>query len=171
MPTRQTRPRPCRALPILPLLLLAACGGDGEVGEIRNDLLGNEIKIEAMADPKVDGVTCHVAYFDRGVLDRARKGNWFEDPSNSSIACRQTGPITVGDIDLDRAGEPVFRQARSIVLKAVVVRRVYDPDADTLMYIAYSRRPVEGSAKMSLSTVALYGADVTWADGRPGGAR
>ena len=150
------------------LLLLTACGGDEEVAEIRNDLLGNEIKIEAMPDPKVAGVTCHVAYFDRGVLDRAKKGNWFEDPSNSSIACRQTGPIVVGDIETDRAGEAVFRQARSVVFKAIVVRRVYDPEADTLMYVAYSRRPVEGSSKMSLSTVALYGADVTWADGRPG---
>ena len=154
------------------LVLLAGCGGgDEEVAEIRNDLLGNEIKIEAMADPKVAGVTCHVSYFDRGVLDRAKKGNWFEDPSNSSIACRQTGPITVGDIETDRAGEPVFRQARSIVFKSIVVRRVYDPEADTLMYIAYSRRPVEGSSKMSLSTVALYGSDVTWANGKPGDGR
>ncbi|MBB4659753.1 CreA family protein [Parvularcula dongshanensis] len=153
------------ALTLLPFL--AACGGDDEVGEFKNDFLGNEIKVEAMADPDVEGVTCHITYFDRGVLDRAKNGNWFEDPSNSSIACRQTGPIVIGDIDMGRGGESVFSQSRSIVLKSIIVRRIYDPQADTLMYIAYSRRPVEGSAKMSLSTVALYGQDVTWTGGKP----
>ena len=152
----------------LAALALAACGGgDKEAAEFKNDLLGNEIKVEAMPDPEVSGVTCHVAYFDRGVLDRAKNGNWFEDPSNSSISCRQTGPIVIGDIDTSRAGESVFRQSRSIVFKSIIVRRVYDPDTDELLYIAYSRRPVEGSAKMSLSTVSLYDTDVTWNIERP----
>ncbi len=30
------------------------------------------------------------------------------------------------------------------------------------MYVSFSRKLVDGSAKMSLSTVPLYGADVTW---------
>lgn len=150
------------------LLLLAACGsGDAEVGEFKNDLLGNEIKVEALADPEVQGITCHVTYFDRGVLDRAKNGRWFEDPSNSSIACRQTGPIVVGDVETGKGGEDVFRQGRSLVFKSIGVRRVYDPGSDTFMYIAYARRPIEGSAKMSLSTVALYGQDVTWKNGKP----
>lgn len=59
-----------------------------QIGEVGVDWLGNDIIIEAVADPKVRGVTCHVAYFDRGLIDRLQKGNWFEDPSNSSIACR-----------------------------------------------------------------------------------
>jgi CreA protein len=151
-----------------PLALLAACGSpDPEVGEFKNDLLGNEIKVEVLEDPDVLGVTCHVTYFDRGVLDRISKGNWFEDPSNSSIACRQTGPIVVGDIEMSRAGESVFSQQRSIVFKSLGVRRIYDSLSDTLIYVAYSRRPVEGSAKMAVSTVALYGTDVTWANGAP----
>ena len=149
------------------LLTLAACGGDAEVGEFKNDLLGNEIKIEALADPDVSGITCHVTYLDRGVLDRAKNGNWFEDPSNSSIACRQTGPIVVGDIETGKGGEDVFRQGRSLVFKSIGIRRVYDASSDTFMYIAYARRPIEGSAKMSLSTVALYGQDVTWTNGKP----
>jgi CreA protein len=150
-------------------LSLAACGGGDseEVGEFKNDFYGNEIKVQALRDPKVAGVTCHMTYFDRGFWDRASKGNWFEDPSNSSIACRQTGPITVGDIELDKQGETVFSQRQSLIFKSLAVRRVYDLESDTLMYIVYSRKPVEGSAKMSLSTVALYGADVTWANGRP----
>lgn len=155
-------------IPALGLVfLLSACGGGNkgeEVGEFKNDLYGNEIKVQALHDPKVEGVTCHVTYFDRGVWDRAAKGNWFEDPSNSSIACRQTGPIVIGDIDRGKDGEIVFSHRQSLIFKSIGVRRVYDEDNQTLMYIVYSRKPIDGSAKMSLSTVALYGQDVTWQD-------
>lgn len=72
------------------------------VGQVGVDWLGNDIKIDAVSDPKVTGVTCHVTYFDRSVIDRLKNGNWFEDPSNNSIACRQTGPIAIDDIDLSK---------------------------------------------------------------------
>jgi CreA protein len=143
------------------LLLLAACGSrETEVGEFKNDWIGNEIKLEALADPKVQGVTCHLSHFDRGFWDRVAKGNWFEDPSNASIACRQTGPIAIGDIDLDKGGEEVFTQRQSLIFKTLAVRRIYDAENDTLIYVVYSRRPVEGSAKMAISSIALYGQDV-----------
>jgi len=142
----------------LSLLLLAACGrsSENEVGEFKNDFVGNEIKVQALSDPKVSGVTCHLSHFDRGFWDRVSKGNWFEDPSNASIACRQTGPINVGDIDLDKNGEEVFSQRMSLVFKSIAVRRIYDKDNNTLIYVVYSRRPIEGSAKMSISTISLY---------------
>lgn len=145
----------------LSALALAACGygQHEEVGEFKNDLIGNEIKLEALKDPKVAGVTCHLSYFDRGFWDRAAKGNWFENPSNSSIACRQTGPIVIGDIDLDKSGEEVFSQQQSLIFKQLAVRRIYDSANNTLIYVAFSRRPVEGSAKMSISSIALYGQD------------
>lgn len=144
--------------------LLSACGPGGEreeVGEFKNDFAGNEIKIEALSDPKVEGVTCHLSHFDRGFWDRVSKGNWFEDPSNASIACRQTGPITIGDIDDDKSGEEVFSQRMSLVFKSIAVRRIYDENTNTLIYVVYSRKPVEGSAKMAISTISLYGQDVS----------
>ncbi len=149
-------------IPVLPFVFLAACGGGQheEVGEFKNDLVGNEIKLEALKDPKVDGVTCHLAHFDRAFWDRVAKGNWFEDPSNSAISCRQTGPIVIGDIDLDRSGEEVFSQQQSLVFKQLAVRRIYDAANKTLIYVAFSRKPIDGSAKMSTSTISLYGQDV-----------
>ena len=93
-----------------------------EVGEVGVDWTGNDIIIEAVTDPKVQGITCHVSYFERGVIDRLRKGDWFEDPSDSSIACRQTGPITIGDINLSKegavqsAGDLERGQARLVVV-------------------------------------------------------
>ena len=106
-------------------------------------------------------------YFDRGVLDRLQKGNWFEDPSDTAISCRQTGPITIHDIDLGEGGEEVFKQGISLIWKKQVVNRIYDKQNDTLIYLAHSRELTEGSAKMSISTVPLYGEQVTWKNGKP----
>ena len=138
-----------------------------EVGEVGVDWLGNDIIVEAFKDPQVDGVTCHVSYFDRGLIDRLQKGNWFEDPSDSSIACRQTGPITVRDIDLGKGGEEVFNQGISLIWKQRVVNRIYDKTNDTLIYLSHSRQVQDGSAKMAISTVPLYGQTVTWTKGKP----
>ena len=140
-------------------LALAQVAGAEEVGNVDVDWLGNDIVIEAFADPEVDGVTCHVAYFDRGLIDRLQKGNWFEDPSNSSIACRQTGPITIKDIERGDEGESVFSERRSIIWKSLEVKRIFDEANQTLIYISHARDVQDGSAKMSMSTVPLYQAD------------
>ena len=138
-----------------------------EVGKVGVDWLGNDIVIEAITDPGVQGVTCHVSYFDRGIVDRLQKGNWFEDPSDSSISCRQTGPISIGDIDLGEDGEEVFKQGISLIWKKQVVNRIYDKANDTLIYLSHSRQVQDGSAKMSISTVPLFGQQVTWKNGKP----
>ncbi|ABV95054.1 CreA family protein [Dinoroseobacter shibae DFL 12 = DSM 16493] len=127
-----------------------------QVGNVDVDWIGNDIIIEAIADPEVTGVTCHIAYFERGLIDRISKGNWFEDPSNASIACRQTGPITIGEIDRSDEGEDVFNERRSIVLKSLRIKRIFDETNQTLIYVAHARELTDGSAKMAISTVPLY---------------
>ncbi|CAK7256758.1 CreA family protein [Shinella sp. YE25] len=150
------------------LMALAALPAAAEtVGKVGVDWIGNDIYIDAVTDPEVSGVTCHVTYFDRSVIDRLKKGNWFEDPSNNAISCQQTGPITIGDIDLDRSGEEVFKSGLSLIWKSLIVTRIYDRKNDTLIYLAHSRELTEGSAKMSISTVPLYGETVTWTNGKP----
>lgn len=149
------------------LLATVSLAHTQQVGEVGVDWLGNDIIIEAIMDPKVEGVTCHVSYFERGIIDRLQKGNWFEDPSNTSIACRQTGPVKIGDIDLDEDGEEVFQQGISLIWKQQVVNRIYDKANDTLIYLSHTRQVQQGSAKMAISTVPLYGQEVTWKEGRP----
>ncbi|MGR3452997.1 CreA family protein [Pseudooceanicola sp.] len=145
---------------LLTAALLAASPAVAEqVGEVGVDWVGNDVIIEAIADPDVKGVTCHIAYFERGLIDRLSKGNWFEDPSNASISCRQTGPIEIGDIDMDEDGEDVFRTSRSIILKSLRVKRIYDRANQTLIYLAHAAELTDGSAKLSMSTVPLYGTD------------
>ncbi|CAN7510227.1 CreA family protein [Mesorhizobium sp. LjNodule214] len=149
------------------LVLGAGVAAADEVGKVGVDWLGNDIIVEAIKDPKVEGVTCHVSYFDRGVIDRLQKGNWFEDPSDSSISCRQTGPITIGDIDMSEGGEEVFKQGISLIWKKQVVNRIYDKANETLIYLSHSRQVQDGSAKMSVTTVPLYGQNVVWTKGKP----
>lgn len=143
---------------LLGLLCLSPAKAE-QIGEVGVDWVGNDIIIEAIADPDVAGVTCHIAYFERGLFDRLSKGNWFEDPSNASISCRQTGPIEIGDIDRDDNGEDVFRASRSIILKSLRVKRIFDEKNQTLVYIAHAAELTDGSAKVSMSTVPLYGSD------------
>jgi CreA protein len=136
--------------------ILSACGSStDEVGEFKNDWAGNEIKIEALRDPDVAGVVCHLAHFDRGFWDRIGKGNWFENPSNSSISCHRTGPIDLDTIRTSKSGEEVFTQKQSLIFKNLAVRRILDTQNQTLIYVSYSRKPIDGSAKMSLSTIPL----------------
>ena len=106
-------------------------------------------------------------HFDRGVIDRLTKGNWFENPSNSSISCQQTGPIVIGKIATGTKGEEVFSERMSLFFKSIAVRRIYDKTTDTLVYVAYSRQVKDASAKMSLSTVALFNANATWSAAKP----
>jgi CreA protein len=131
-----------------------------EIGEIGVDWFGNDIIVEAIEDPKVSGVTCHVAYFERGIIDRLQKGNWFEDPSNSSIECTQTGPMNIGDISDDKSGEEIFKSSRSLIWKKLVVKRIFDEKNNSLVYLAHSREVQSGSAKMSISVVPIYNPEV-----------
>ncbi len=154
------------ALAVILFTTVSAHAAD-EVGSFKNDWSGNSIVIEAIPDPKVKGITCHLAHFDRSVIDRLSKGNWFEDPSNSSIACRQTGPITVGDIDASKAGEEVFSERASLIFKSIAIRRIYDRINDALVYVAYSRQVKDASAKMSITTIPLGMANATWSGKKP----
>ncbi|WP_296061889.1 CreA family protein [uncultured Amphritea sp.] len=141
-----------KVITVLFALLQTGCGGD-EVGDVSLGLLTTkDIKLNVLVDPVVSGVTCHIASIEAD-LD-------FADPSDSSIACRQTGPITVdmiAAIDRSKNGEVVFRKSKSVLFKTMKVRRIFDPQSQTLMYLSYSTKEINGSFKHSLSTVPLWG--------------
>lgn len=139
----------------LAALMLAGPAHAEQVGEVGVDWVGNDILIEAFQDPKVTGVTCHLAYFERSMIDRLSQGNWFEDPSYSAVDCTQTGPITLGRIDRGADGEEVFSEGRSLILKSLKVTRVYDARNNALVYLGHASELTQGSGKMSLSVVPL----------------
>ena len=139
------------ALPLL-AFALTACEND-EVGDVSLGVFTTkDIKLNVLTDPLIPGVTCHVASIEAD-LD-------FSDPSDSSIACRQTGEITsemIAAIDKSKDGEIVFKKSKSIFFKSMKIRRIYDADSQTLMYVSYSTKETSGSFKHSLSTVPLWG--------------
>lgn len=146
---------------ILSMCLVPFAASGQEVGKVGVDWVGNDIVVEAIRDPKVGGVTCHLAYFERSVLDRLSQGNWFEDPSNSAIECAQTGPIDLSQIQRGEDGEDVFSEGRSLIFKSLRVKRIYDEENRVLIYLAHANEVSEGSAKMAISTVPLFDATVS----------
>ncbi|MFT2111423.1 CreA family protein [Marinomonas sp. 2405UD68-3] len=132
--------------------LLTACDKN-EVGDVSLGLLTTkDIKLNTLDDPIVTGVTCHVASIEAD-LD-------FSDPSDSSIACRQTGEITpdmMAQIDRSKSGEVIFSKSKSVFFKNMKIRRIFDKGSQTLMYVSYTTKETEGSFKHSLSTVPLWG--------------
>lgn len=139
-------------LVLLTIPLMFACS-DNEVGDVSLGVFTTkDIKIDALKDPIISGVTCHISSIEAD-LD-------FADPSDSSIACRQTGEITremIASIDKSPSGEVVFRKSKSVFFKNMKVRRIFDSDSLTLMYVSYSTKETSGSYKHSLSTVPLWG--------------
>jgi CreA protein len=82
-------------------------------------LLGpdDKIVVDGFDDPKVEGVACHISRAQTGGM----KGAFgvAEDTSDSSIACRQIGPIRIkGEI---KDGERVFDERRSVLFKTLQV--------------------------------------------------
>jgi CreA protein len=65
--------------------------------------------------------------FSRGLIDVLRQGHWFEDPSNSSIACRQTGPMAIDTIESDEGGQEIFSQPQNLAFK---IRRAWTLDVE-----------------------------------------
>lgn len=103
------------------------------------------IKVYAFDDPQIPGITCHISTI-------SYRFSW-SDPSHMSIACRQTGHITLPEgfqkqVTIDGISKGPF--------KALYVDRMYDATHKTLIYVAYSLKTFNGSHKNAISTVALY---------------
>ncbi len=135
----------------LPIILLLT-GCSDPVGKVSLGLFTTkDVVIEAKQDPIVSGVTCHISHIEAD-LD-------LSDPSDMSIACRQTGVINaaqIAKIDKSANGEIVFKQSKSILLKTLKVRRIFDEKNKSLIYLSYSTKESSGSHHHSLSTVPLY---------------
>ena len=137
-------------------LLAAGCGAkDDQVGGFTNDLTGNEIKVTALRDPQLAQVTCYSGSFDRSLLDRLGKGNWFENPSNTAIDCHQTGPIDAATLATLPKNAEVFSKGSSLFFKSIALRRIVDVPNQSIIYVAYSRELVAASAKLGMSGVPV----------------
>lgn len=111
----------------------------------------DKICIDSFRDPKVDGVVCHVSRAKTGGVSGAV--GLAEDTSDASIACRQIGPVTIkGNL---KDGEDVFKESRSWLFKKLQVVRFHDKPNNTLVYLTYSDKLINGSPANSISTVPI----------------
>ena len=147
-----------KKLGLLLTAVLCACGlatGE-EIGQVDTvfKFIGpdHKIVVEAYDDPKVGGVTCYVSRAKTGGIKGAL--GLAEDKSEASIACRQTGPIHFGDKPLEKQ-EEVLNERTSFIFKKLRVVRMVDSKRNTLVYLTYSDRVVEGSPQNSVTAVAL----------------
>ena len=111
----------------------------------------HKIVVEAYDDPKVDGVTCYVSRSKTGGIKGAI--GVAEDRAEASIACRQVGPIAFKEPL--RTQEDVYSQRISLVFKRLTVVRMVDAKRNTLVYMTYSDRVIEGSPQTSVTAVPV----------------
>jgi CreA protein len=134
---------------------LAAAARAEPVGEVDTvfKLIGpdHKIVVDAWDDPKVGGVTCYVSRAKTGGLKGAV--GLAEDKAEASIACRQIGPISFSKPLPDQ--EEVFSERQSFLFKKLRVVRMVDKKRNTLVYLTYSDRVIEGSPKNSVTAVAV----------------
>lgn len=111
----------------------------------------HKIVVDAYDDPKVAGVACYVSRAKTGGVKGAL--GLAEDKSEASIACRQVGPIRI-DKPLPKQ-EEVFNERLSLVFKKLRIVRMVDVKRNTLVYLTYSDRVIEGSPKNSVTAVPV----------------
>jgi CreA protein len=138
------------ALALAPLA--AAAQKIGEVDTVFQWLgPDHKIVVEAYDDPKVPGVTCYVSRARTGGIKGAL--GLAEDRSEASIACRQVGPISFKE-PLPQQ-EDVFTERMSILFKRLHVVRMVEVQRNTLVYLTYSDRVIEGSPQNSVTAVTV----------------
>ena len=136
----------------LSCVLPAAAEHVGEVDTVFK-LIGpdHKIVVDAYDDPGVRGVTCYVSRAKTGGITGGL--GLAEDKAEASIACRQTGPISFPKpIPMQ---DEMYSERISLVFKRLHVVRMVDAKRNTLVYLTYSDRVIEGSPQNSVTAVPL----------------
>jgi CreA protein len=102
-------------------------------------------------DPQVEGVACYFTVPEQGGW--AGWAGFAEQRSETSLACRQVGPVVI-KAKFDQ-GEEIYRQRRSLFFKKMQIVRGCDPKRNVLVYLSYTDKLIDGSPQNSTSTVPL----------------
>lgn len=140
----------------LAVLFSASLGAIAEtVGDVSTTFKllspNDKVVVDVFDDPEVVGVACYLSHAKTGGYKGAL--GLAEDTSDASVACRQVGPISFkGRIATQ---EEVFNARSSFLFKHVRVVRMVDHKRNTLVYLVYSDRLIEGSPKNSVTAVPV----------------
>lgn len=137
------------------LSLGSAHAGGTQIGEVTSawKLLGanHTIVVERFEDPKVKGVVCYISRAKKGGI--AGSMGLATDPSDASVTCNQVGAISV--VSALPKQEPVFSESTSILFKKMQVVRMVDAATNTLVYLVYSDKLIDGSPKNSVTSISV----------------
>jgi len=111
----------------------------------------DKVVVDVFDDPVVTGVSCYLSHAKTGGYAGAL--GLAEDTSDAAVACRQVGPISFKD-KIDKQDE-VFNARSSFLFKHVRVVRMVDVKRNTLVYLVYSDKIIEGSPKNSVTAVPV----------------
>ena len=140
---------------VLALALVSSFARAEKVGEVDTafKLIGpdHKIVVEVFDDTRVQGVSCFLSRAKTGGISGAL--GIAEDKAEASVACRQVGDIRF--LSPVPVKEEVFSEKSSLLFKHLRVVRMVDPKRNSLVYLVYSDRLIDGSPKNSITAVPV----------------
>eukprot|EP00199_Chlamydomonas_sp_CCMP681_P005381 CAMPEP_0119104678 /NCGR_PEP_ID=MMETSP1180-20130426/2830_1 /TAXON_ID=3052 ORGANISM="Chlamydomonas cf sp, Strain CCMP681" /NCGR_SAMPLE_ID=MMETSP1180 /ASSEMBLY_ACC=CAM_ASM_000741 /LENGTH=237 /DNA_ID=CAMNT_0007089501 /DNA_START=47 /DNA_END=760 /DNA_ORIENTATION=- len=124
-----------------------------KIGEFQGSgfIFKDTVEVTALTDPEIAGVSLYVSEFKRSIVDKLAK-DFFNEPSQASLTCTITGPVVLrqgvpaklGGSD----GQELFSESKGLNLfknKTLRIRRVFDAERKTVVYVAFSTRLTSAS--------------------------
>ena len=155
-----------KILPILALLAptlgpAAGMAADTtEIGHVNTAItnLGltrsHRVVVERFSDPEVPGVSCYISQARTGGL--SGMVGVAEDPARFALACTATGPLALTPaLRRGDRGEQIWEASASLFFKETRVHRFVDEQANSLVYLAWSTKLVEGSPHNAVAIVPI----------------
>lgn len=105
----------------------------------------------ALDDPLVEGVACHFTIPEVGGW--SGWAGFAEERSETSLACRQVGPVSFKA--KFGQGDEMYSQRRSLFFKKMQIVRGCDSKRNVLVYLSYTDKLIDGSPQNSTSTVPI----------------
>lgn len=125
----------------------------GKVKCVNRAIQGDDyIQVLRMTDPDNPFVSIFFTRIDSGKMFA------MANPSNTSIATRLIGEIPVdekGNQIINKESKVLGKLSQSIGTKNMNIARFYDEEKNSLIYIVYSTKWLDGSLKHSISVVPL----------------
>lgn len=103
----------------------------------------DSLEVHAFDDPDVPGVVCYYTLPKRSLS--------FEDQTDTSLSCRQVGPIT-GEIESERH---IMKASKNWMFKNLRMDRVYDEKRNVIVYVTYTTKMEGDNAGNSISVVPI----------------
>ena len=114
----------------------------------------HRVVVERFDDPEVRGVSCYIS--------QARTGGFSgmlgvaEDPARFALTCAATGPVQIlPGARRGERGEVVFESSTSLFFKETRVHRFLDEERNTVVYLAWSTRLIDGSPFNAVAVVPV----------------